>query len=70
MVVVRLVRSILETPEKFIEVAMHDPISALLVLVGTAIVTASLGVFSLLVAGAGLDLIRPETPGETHPRDR
>ncbi|MEF8813899.1 MAG: hypothetical protein V5A55_08775 [Halovenus sp.] len=70
MVLGRLVRSILETPEKFAEVAMHDPISALLVVVGAVIVLASLGVFGLLVAGAGLDLIRPETAGETYPRDR
>jgi len=70
MVLVRLVRSILETPGKFADVAMHDPISALLVVVGALIVLASLGFFGLLVAGAGLDLILPEEAGETHPPER
>jgi len=70
MVLGRLVRSVLETPVKFGEVAMHDPISALLIVIGALIVLVSLGLFGLLVAGAGLDLILPERAGESFPPER
>lgn len=70
MVLVRLVQSMLETPGKFAEVAMHDPISAFILLVGSILTFGAIGVFGLLVAGAGFDLIRPEKAGETHPPDR
>ena len=49
---VELVNSVLEMPGRFVEVALHDPLSALLIACGAAIVGASVAFFGYLVAGA------------------
>ena len=69
MVVVRLIQIALELPGEFIEVAAHDPLSAALVAVGSALVGAPLLVGGIYLAGAAFELVRPAQPEETHPRD-
>ncbi len=62
-----LIDSILAAPEQFIDVATHDPVSALLVAVGGVLVGAPLVFFGILVLGAVVDLIRPESSAVEHP---
>lgn len=45
---VELITSLLEMPAKFAAVAAHDPVSALLMLVGAVLTLASSGVFGVL----------------------
>lgn len=52
----RLVESIVELPVRFLEVAGHDPLSAVLLVVGAALTGAAVGVFAYLSAGAVLSL--------------
>jgi len=56
----QFVQSILDMPGKFIEIAMADPISAVLILIGAALVGVSSAVFGYLSLGAAVSLfIRP-----------
>jgi hypothetical protein len=63
----RLVESIVDMPGEFAEVATQGPIEGLLVLSGAILVGAPLVFFSLLVLGALVDLVTPESFGATHP---
>ena len=56
----QLLRSILDMPGKFIDIAMTDPISAVLILIGAALVGLSSAVFGYLTLGAAASLfVRP-----------
>lgn len=67
MFVQELLRSLTEMPGKFIEVGLHDPVSALLLVFATLILGLSLGLFGVLTLGAVVDLLRP-SPDESPSR--
>jgi hypothetical protein len=54
--VIELLRSIVRLPGEFAGVATHDPLSALLMLVGAVLVGLPSLVFGYLVVGAVADL--------------
>jgi len=66
----RLIEDTIAMPGKFAEVAGHDPIAAVLLLIGAVLVLFSSAVFGILSLGAVVDLIFPGSRGETHPPDR
>ena len=51
-----LVNSIIDMPGKFVDIALADPISAILILIGATLVGASSAVFGYLSLGAFLSL--------------
>ena len=55
----------------FTQVALRDPLSALLLLVGSALVFVSVGAFGYLTLGALVDLLTPEprSPGPRPPAE-
>lgn len=59
-----LFQSILEMPGKFADVAMHDPLGAVMLTIGGIFVALSVGYFTLLTLGAILDLFTPEPGGQ------
>ena len=63
MFIRQLFQSLLEMPGKFLEVALHDPLAAVMLTVGAILVTLSVGYFTLLVLGSVLDLFTPESSG-------
>jgi len=66
---VELLQSILEMPGRFLDIALTDPISALLILIGAALVGLSSAVFGYLSIGALFSLfIRPGS-GRSPPRE-
>ena len=67
MVLAELVESMLEAPGQFVDIATHDPISALLVAVGGLIITVSVGFFAILVAGALVELVIPDSSEKSYP---
>lgn len=66
----RLVESVLEMPVRFADIAAHDPLSAVLLVIGALLVGVSSAVFGFLVVGAGVDLVTPDSGGRTYPPDR
>jgi hypothetical protein len=62
MFVRQLFDSVLRLPGEFAAVALHDPLSAVLLAFGTLFVLVTVGYFGLLVLGAVADLFTP-TPG-------
>ena len=63
----RLVDSMMEAPGEFVDVATQGPIEGLLVLFGAIFVGAPLVFFGVLVLGAAVDLVTPESFGAEHP---
>jgi len=61
------VRSLVDTPGEFADVAAQGPIEAFLVLMGAVLVGAPLILFGLLVGGAAADLVIPDSVRESHP---
>jgi hypothetical protein len=68
MFVQELVQSVLDLPGQFLDVAMHDPLGAVLLIIGATITTASVAFFGLLVLGSVLDLFTPS--GSSPPPQR
>jgi len=64
MFVRELFESVVRLPGEFAEVAAHDPVSALLMAVGTLIVLVSVGFVGYLVLGAVAELLTPTPGGE------
>jgi hypothetical protein len=62
-----LVDQPIELVERFTEVAMSDPLSAVLLTLGALLTGVTMAVGGGLVAGALLDAITPPRPGRTHP---
>jgi hypothetical protein len=52
----QLVQSIIDMPGRFIDIALADPISAILILIGATFVGLSSAVFGYLSLGAFLSL--------------
>lgn len=67
MVLAELLESALEAPGQFVDIAAHDPISALLLGIGGLIITASVGFFGILVAGAVVEFVVPDSTDTSHP---
>jgi len=62
-----LVDSIVEMPGEFADVAAQGPAEAVLVLFGALLVIAPSAYFGYLLTGALVELLIPESFGETHP---
>lgn len=65
----QLVQSILDMPGKFIDIAMADPISAVLILIGAALVGSASAVFGYLSLGAAVSLIVRPGSGRSPPQE-
>ena len=63
----KLLDSLLATPGEFIDVATAGPAEAILVLFGALFIAPPLIFFAILVLGAVVDLVTPESFGATHP---
>lgn len=64
MVIGQLLESIVRLPGEFAAVAMHDPLSALLMAVGAIFVALPVGYVGLLVLGAVAELLSPSSGGQ------
>ena len=64
MFIWQLLESIGQAPGEFIDVALHDPVSAVLVLIGFGIIAVSVGFFAILVLGAVVEAISPSPGGQ------
>jgi hypothetical protein len=63
MFIRQLFQSLLDMPGRFADIAMHDPLGAVLLTVGAILTTLSVAYFGLLVLGSVLDLFTPEASG-------
>ncbi|MFC7044446.1 hypothetical protein ACFQH6_02615 [Halobacteriaceae archaeon GCM10025711] len=64
-----LIEQLVQLVNTFLQVALADPISIVLVGMGFLLTTFALVVFGVLALGALLDLITPESSGRTPPRE-
>lgn len=67
-IVTRLLGNIPELVDKFSQVALGDPLSAILLLFGALFVLFAVAVFGYLAAGAFVSGIIPENFGRTPPQ--
>jgi hypothetical protein len=67
-IVWRLLGNIPELVDKFTEVALSDPLSAILLLFGAVFVLFAVGAFGYLAAGALVSGIIPKNIGRTPPQ--
>lgn len=65
----QLFQSILEMPGRFIDIALADPVSALLILIGAALVGGASAVFGYLTLGAAVSLVMRPGSGRSPPRE-
>ena len=65
----QLVQSIVDMPGKFLDIALADPISAVLMLVGAVFVGAASAVFGYLSLGAAASLVIRPGSGRSPPRE-
>jgi hypothetical protein len=63
-----LLESALQLPQEIAGVATRDPLSAVLVLVGSLMLALSVGAFGYLTLGAVVDLVTPSI-GREPPRE-
>jgi hypothetical protein len=63
MFVRQLLDSVVRLPGEFAAVALHDPLSAVLLAFGALFVLVSAGYFGLLVLGAVAELFTPSPGG-------
>ena len=64
MFIRQLLDSVVRLPGEFAAVALHDPLSAILLTVGALLVFVSAGYFGLLVLGALAELLSPSPGGQ------
>lgn len=64
-----IIDNIVELTRLFTETALGNPLSALLMLVGTALIVFSVAVMGYLGLGALGDLIVPDTIGRAPPQE-
>ena len=62
-----LVQSIIDMPGQFIEIALFDPLSAILILIGALFVGAASAVFGYLSLGAAVSLVMRPGSGQSPP---
>jgi len=65
--VTELVQSIIDMPGRFIDIALNDPISAVLILIGAVLVGAASAAFGYLSLGAALSLVTRPGSGRSPP---
>jgi len=65
----QLLQSILDMPGKFIDIALFDPLSAVLILIGAVLVGAASVVFGYLTLGAAASLVVRPGSGPSPPRE-
>jgi len=65
----QLVQSVIDMPGKFLEIALADPISAILMLIGAALVGAASAVFGYLSLGAAASLVMRPGSGRSPPQE-
>jgi hypothetical protein len=65
----QLLQSILDMPGKFIDIALFDPLSAVLILLGAVLVGAASAVFGYLTLGAAASLLVRPGSGPSPPRE-
>ena len=65
----QLVQSIIDMPGRFIDIALADPISPVLRLVGAAMVGAASVVFGYLSLGAAASLVMRPGSGRSPPQE-
>jgi hypothetical protein len=65
----QLVQSVIDMPGKFLEIALADPISAVLMLIGAALVGAASAVFGYLSLGAAASLVMRPGSGRSPPQE-
>jgi len=63
----QLLQSILDMPGKFIDIALADPLSAVLILLGAVLVGAASAVFGYLTLGAAASLVVRPGSGPSQP---
>ena len=66
---VQLVQSIVDMPGKFIDIALFDPLSAVLILIGAVLVGVSSAVFGYLSIGALFSLVIRPGSGRSPPQE-
>lgn len=64
MFIRELFQSLIDMPGRFADIALHDPLSAVLLTVGAILTTLAVAYFGLLVAGSVLELFTPELTGQ------
>lgn len=67
MVVSELIQSVIDMPDKFADVATQGPIEGFLVAMGGLLVALPLALFGILVLGAIVDLILPDSISAKYP---
>jgi hypothetical protein len=65
--VTELIQSIIDMPGRFIDIALTDPISAVLILIGAVLVGAASAAFGYLSLGAALSLVTRPGSGRSPP---
>jgi len=65
----QFVQSILDMPGKFVEIALADPISAVLILIGAVLVGGASAVFGYLTLGAAASLVIRPGSGPSPPKE-
>jgi urea transporter len=65
----QLVQSIIDMPGRFIDIALADPISAVLILIGAVLVGAASAVFGYLSLGAAASLVIRPGGGRSPPQE-
>jgi hypothetical protein len=63
----QLLQSIIDMPGKFIDIALFDPLSAVLILLGAVLVGAASAVFGYLTLGAVASLVVRPGSGPSQP---
>jgi len=66
-VISELIDSVLKMPGEFADVALQGPLAALLVVMGTILVTVPSAVLGYLVFGVTVDLLLPDSVEISHP---
>lgn len=64
-----LVQSIIDMPGKFLDIALADPISAVLILIGAVLVGLASAVFGYLSLGAAASLVIRPGSGRSPPQE-
>lgn len=57
----RLIESALEAPGEFVDIATHDPLSAVLLVFGVLLVGLPMAVFGVMGIGVIAELLNPST---------
>ena len=65
----QLIQSVLDMPGKFLDIALTDPVSAVLILIGAALVGVASAVFGYLSLGAAASLVIRPGSGRSPPRE-